>query len=426
MILQQTINDEAEYTVLGALLIDPNLAGVTSLTEEHFYYETHKLIMQSILAVHEKDLVVDIESVTLDLVSKRVLEEVGNVSYLTTLAEAIPTTKNFHFYESAVFEAYRARETRKIALSYASDPTDDSLRKMMDELDCLQSVGIKMKAPSIDDVLLEIADDLIAGPDEDLGYELGFKDFDQMTGGLQRGDLIVIAARPSVGKTAFALNLARGHCEKGGTTHIFSLEMDTKQLVNRLISQVGRIDGQKLRLRTLDTTDYENGMRAIGEIANWKLHIHDAMYRLDEIKTTVRKMIQEKPDEKHLIVIDYLQLIQSSKRAENRNIEVGQMTRELKLLARELRIPIVVLSQLSRKVEQRQDKRPILSDLRESGSIEQDADVVGFLHRDDYYEEDNGQNIIEIILQKQRNGPIGTIRMKFLKEYGKFVDLTCD
>lgn len=271
----------------------------------------------------------------------------------------------------------------------------------------------------------EIADDMFKPPEErNTGFMTGFTNFDKMTGGLQRSDLIIIAARPSVGKTAFALNIGAGHCKNDGTTHLFSLEMSTKSLLQRIISSLGRINGQKWRTMDFSADDYDGATKAMAVIADWKLHIYDQTRTINDIRAVVRKAVNENPDEKHLVVIDYLQLLQTSGRYETRNLEIGAITRELKLLAMELNIPIVLLSQLSRAVEQRQEKRPMLSDLRDSGNIEQDADIVGFLYRDDYYnKESDKQNIIEIIIAKQRNGPTGTVELAFFKEHGRFENL---
>jgi len=200
--------------------------------------------------------------------------------------------------------------------------------------------------------------------------------------------------------------------------------MSTKSLLQRIISSLGRINGQKWRTMDFSADDYDSATKAMAVIAGWKLHIYDQTRTINDIRAVVRKAVNDNPEEKHMVVIDYLQLLQTSGRYETRNLEVGAITRELKLLAMELNIPIVLLSQLSRAVEQRQEKRPMLSDLRDSGNIEQDADIVGFLYRDDYYnKESDKQNIIEIIIAKQRNGPTGTVELAFFKEHGRFENL---
>ncbi|MCY9151042.1 DnaB helicase C-terminal domain-containing protein [Bacillus haynesii] len=246
--------------------------------------------------------------------------------------------------------------------------------------------------------------------------------------GWQDGDLIVLAARPSMGKTAFALHMGKSNCEKGGVTDIFSLEMPDKQLTHRLLSNLGNIEGSKWKnpRKFFSDHDYRNATKAIGEYEKWNINIHDQPAQtLADIRSKIRKTKKENPDnKKHLVIIDYLQLIRAIGKYERRDLEVGSITAELKEMARAFKIPIILLSQLSRAVEQRQDKRPMMSDLRESGSIEQDADVVMFLYRDDYYNKNSElKNIIEIDLAKQRNGPTGIIQASFIKEYGRFINL---
>ena len=260
------------------------------------------------------------------------------------------------------------------------------------------------------------------------GLPTGFKELDRMTAGFQRNDLIIVAARPSVGKTAFALNIAQNTAIKTNeTVAIFSLEMGASQLINRMLCAEGNIDAQNMRTGKLNDEEWRKLALAISTLSSTNIFIDDSPgIRVNEIRSKCRRLKQE-----HglgMIVIDYLQLIQGSGigGGENRQQEVSEISRTLKQLARELEVPVIALSQLSRGVEQRQDKRPMMSDIRESGSIEQDADIVAFLYREDYYDreaadEDNGT--IEIIIAKQRNGPVGTVQLAFVKEYNKFVDL---
>lgn len=257
------------------------------------------------------------------------------------------------------------------------------------------------------------------------GLETGFRELDKMTAGFQRNDLIIVAARPSVGKTAFALNIAQNVATKTGENiAIFSLEMGAEQLVMRMLCAEGNINSQRLRTGTLTDEDWGKLTMAMGSLSNAGIFIDDTPgIRISEIRSKCRRLKQE-----HglgMVVIDYLQLIQGSGRpGENRQQEVSEISRSLKELARELEVPVIALSQLSRGVEQRQDKRPMMSDIRESGSIEQDADIVAFLYRDDYYnKESENKDIIEIIIAKQRNGPVGTVELAFIKEYNKFVNL---
>jgi len=416
-------NTQAEQAVIGSLLLEGSLFEKMQLESEHFYDRNLKRIFDSMSNVSKKEQSIDIVTVATELGSD--LAAVGNVSYLTELTESVPSTESIRFYETSIFESYRNRKTREITLKYAESPNDEELSQLIKDLEKLQELGIQQEEMTTYDYLSEIAEDMSKPPeDTKKGFPTGYTDFDRMTGGTQPGDLIIIAARPSVGKTAFALNIGRGHCSNGGSTTIFSLEMGVKQLLQRVISANGNVDGQKWQSMEFSTNDYDNAMKAIGEISNWNLDINEKTKTVNDIKSKIRKKVHDEPNEKHLFIIDYLQLMSSTGRYERRDLEVGAITRELKLLAKDLDVPIVLLSQLSRGVEQRQDKRPMMSDLRESGNIEQDADVVGFLYRDDYYDkESEKKNIIEIILSKQRNGPTGTVELVFLKEYGKFVNL---
>jgi replicative DNA helicase len=258
------------------------------------------------------------------------------------------------------------------------------------------------------------------------GIATGFTELDKITAGFQRNDLIIVGARPSVGKTAFALNISQNVATKTGeNVAIFSLEMGAEQLVMRMLCAEGNIDAQRLRTGSLTDEDWGKLTMAMGSLSNAGIFIDDTPgIRVSEIRAKSRRLKQEQGG-LGMILIDYLQLVQGSGRSgENRQQEVSEISRSLKALARELEVPVIALSQLSRGVEQRQDKRPMMSDIRESGSIEQDADIVAFLYRDDYYDkESENKNIIEIIIAKQRNGPTGTVSLAFIKEYNKFVNL---
>lgn len=413
----------AEQAVIGTILMEGSLFDTLQLKPEHFYDNRHKTIYEAMIQVHQKDQDVNVITVTSALESK--IQNIGGVTYLTDLSGSVPSTESLKNYEQLVFEAYRNRKSREAALKYAENPNDENLTKFAGQLEKIQQTGLQHEEKSMYDHLMEIAEDMTNPPDDTKrGFPTGYTDFDKMTGGLQPSDLIIIAARPSVGKTAFALNIAAGHCSHYGDSHIFSLEMGTKQLLQRFISSEANVDGQKWRSMNFSSEDYENAMQGIGVIAEWGLNVYDKITNINEIKANIRAAVRKKPDGKHLFIIDYLQLMTTTGKFERRDLEVGAMTRELKQLARELDVPIILLSQLSRGVEQRQNKRPMMSDLRESGNIEQDADVVGFLYRDDYYDaETEKPNVIEIILSKQRNGPTGTIELAFIKEYGKFVNL---
>ncbi|MCA1021816.1 replicative DNA helicase [Halobacillus litoralis] len=417
-------NHEAEQAILGAVLLEGSIVKDLVLESTHFHDPANREIYKSMREISNQDEPINIVSVTTKLGEH--INKCGGVSYLTDLAGSVPSTAAVKHYQRMVLEAYRNRKTQEQALKYSENPGDTSLDDLIKSLESLRGVGIESEEKSTYDYLTEIANDILSPPvDEQNGFKTGYRDFDNMTGGgPQRGDLIIIAARPSMGKTAFALNMASGHCRNGGSIDMFSLEMGTKQLLHRMISAEGNIDGQKWRTMSFSNEDYSKAMDAIGVMTDWQLDIHEKARTVSDIRAIVRQSVNEKNRDKHMVVIDYLQLMSSVGRYERRDLEVGAMTRELKLLARELDIPIILLSQLSRGVESRQDKRPMMSDLRESGNIEQDADVIGFLYRDDYYDaESEDQNIVEIILSKQRNGPVGNVELAFLKEYGKFVNL---
>ncbi|UOR11388.1 replicative DNA helicase [Halobacillus amylolyticus] len=414
-------NREAEQAVLGAILFEGTLMKDVFLLAEHFESPDHQTLFQAIKKVYESDQPITIVSVTTELGD--LVGRIGSVSYLLSLADSVPTTMTIKQDQRMVLDAYRNRKTREMALEYAEKPCDEALDELVGQLEGLRGVRVEQSLPSTYDHLIEIANEMADPPENgQTGFSTGYIEFDQMTGGMQRGDLIIVAARPSMGKTAFALNMASHHCKQGGSVQLFSLEMGTKSLLRRMISMEAEIDGQKWRSMNFSVDDYNKAMTAIGEIAHWSLNIYEQEHTVHDIRTKVRQVMQEDQGRNQMVIIDYLQLMTAKGRYERRDLEVGAMTRELKLLSRELDVPIILLSQLSRGVEQRQDKRPLMSDLRESGNIEQDADVIGFLYRDDYYNKNSEERgRVEVLLRKQRNGPVGSIKLKFLKEYGKFV-----
>lgn len=427
---------EAEQAVLGAVFLEPEALIVASeiLVPEDFYRPAHERIFRIMLDLHERGQPVDLVTVTAELQDRKLLEEIGGVSYLSDLANAVPTAANVEYYSRVIEEKSLLRRliktaTEIVAEGYASEEEVetilDNAEKRVLEVANRRHAGDFI---SIKDILVEAYDNieiLHNRKDEITGIPTGFIEFDRMTAGLQRNDLIIVAARPSVGKTAFALNISQNVATKTNeNVAIFSLEMGARQLVMRMLSAEGNIDSQRLRTGRLTPEDWEKLTMAMGSLANAGIYIDDTPgIRVSEIRAKCRRLKQEKG--LGLVVIDYLQLIQGSgKPGENRQQEVSEISRSLKALARELEVPVIALSQLSRNVEQRQDKRPIMSDIRESGSIEQDADIVAFLYRDDYYNKDSDKkNIVEIIIAKQRNGPTGTVELAFIKEFNKFVNL---
>ncbi|MFD2209474.1 replicative DNA helicase [Virgibacillus halophilus] len=429
-------NIEAEQSIIGAIFLEPEAFSTASesLAPEDFYRAGHQRIFEVMLKLSDRGEPIDLLTVTAALKDSKLLEEVGGVSYLTEVAESVPTAANIGYYcriveEKALLRRLIHTATDIVTSTFAKeDEVDEVLNEA--EKNILAVSGKKNAGAfkAIKDVLIDVYDSIeqLHNRDSDVtGIATGFQDLDRITSGFQRNDLIIIAARPSVGKTAFALNIAQNVAVKTDeNVAIFSLEMGAEQLVQRMLCAEGNIDAQRLRNGQLQGEDWGKLTMAMGSLSNAGIYIDDsAGIRVSEIRSKCRRLKQE-----HglgMIMIDYLQLIQGSGSSrDNRQQEVSEISRSLKALARELNVPVIALSQLSRGVEQRQDKRPMMSDLRESGSIEQDADIVGFLYRDDYYDkESEKQNIIEIIISKQRNGPVGTVELAFVKEYNKFVDL---
>src|SRR5690625_3139645 len=429
-------NIEAEQAVIGAIFLEPEAFSAASelLRPDDFYRAGHQRIFQVMNKLSDSGEPIDLVTVTTLLSSNQVLDEVGGVSYLRDLASSVPTAANISHYSKIVEEKALLRRLIRTATDIVTTSfekegeVDDVLNEA--EKNILEVSG-RTNAGSfkaIKDVLIEVYDNIEKLHQNDAavtGIPTGYRDLDQITSGFQENDLIIIAARPSVGKTAFALNIAQNVATKTeNNVAIFSLEMGADQLVSRMLCAEGNIDSQRLRTGKLESDDWGKLTMAMGSLSNAGIFIDDSPgIRVSEIRSKCRRLKQEHGLE--MIIIDYLQLIQGSDNSkENRQQEVSEISRSLKGLARELEVPLIALSQLSRGVEQRQDKRPMMSDLRESGSLEQDADIVGFLYRDDYYDEESEQqNIIEIIISKQRNGPTGTIELAFVKEYNKFVDL---
>ncbi|MFX3623275.1 MAG: replicative DNA helicase [Ectobacillus sp.] len=429
-------NIEAEQAVLGAIFLEQEALTVSSeiLIPEDFYRTAHQKIFQAMLSLSDKGEPVDLVTVTAELADQNLLEEVGGVSYLAELANSVPTAANVEYYARIIEEKSVLRRLIRTATTIASDSyaREDDVQGLLSEaekkiLEVSQQKNTKA-FQNIKDVLVVTYDKIetLHNRKGDItGIPTGFTELDKMTAGFQRNDLIIVAARPSVGKTAFALNIAQNVATKTDeNVAIFSLEMGADQLVMRMLCAEGNIDAQRLRTGSLTDEDWGKLTMAMGSLSNAGIYIDDTPgIRVGEIRAKCRRLKQESG--LGMILIDYLQLIQGNgNKGENRQQEVSEISRSLKALARELQVPVIALSQLSRGVESRQDKRPMMSDIRESGSIEQDADIVAFLYRDDYYDrETENKNIIEIIIAKQRNGPVGTVELAFVKEYNKFVNL---
>lgn len=429
-------NNEAEQSVIGAIFLEPQalITAAEVLMPEDFYRLAHERIFNTMLTLSDRGQAIDVVTVTEELSATKELENVGGISYLTEIANSVPTAANIFHYAKIVEEKALLRRLIRVATTIVEDgyTREDEVEVLLSEAEKkMMEVSSRKNAGDfkhIKDVLVDTYEniELLHTQKGDVtGIPSGFTDLDKLTAGFQRNDLIIVAARPSVGKTAFALNVAQNVATKAGeNVAIFSLEMGAEQLVMRMLCAEGNIDAQVMRTGSLQAEDWRKLTMAMGSLSNAGIFIDDASgLRVNEIRSKCRRLQQE-----HglgMVIIDYLQLIEGSGRSgENRQQEVSEISRSLKGIARELEIPVIALSQLSRGVEQRQDKRPMLSDLRESGSIEQDADIVSFLYREDYYDkETENENMIEIIIAKQRNGPTGTVTLAFAKEYNKFVNV---
>lgn len=417
-------NIEAEQGLLGCIFQDPDLIQECTLMPEHVSAE-HRSLFEAIREIDQRGDKPDILTVISALKERKCLEEYG-ADYPRRLAESVLSLASFKGYQRMIYEAYRIREMHRLASVFAIDPTSEKITELYERAGELQEIGIEEKRDR-KDIILEIANDIATDQGDIAGVDTGFTELNNIMGGLQDNELTVVAARPSVGKTTFALNLARNAAEKGCVVDVFSLEMPEKSLVQKIISAIGNIDGSRWKnpFRAFTTQDHVKWVHASGLYSNLDLYIHDEPRQtVADIRAYARKTKKDHPEQKHLIVIDYLQLLTPVRDKQNRNLEVGEMTRELKNMAQEFSCPIVLLSQLSRNIENRQNKQPMLSDLRDSGSVEQDANNVIFLHREDYYDKESEQNnLIQLIIAKQRNGPLGTVDLAYIKEYSKFANL---
>ena len=427
-------NYEAEEAFLGSLLYEPDLIKETVIKPMHMSPGKHENLLWTMLDLDKKGLPIDVILIFERLGQK--IASVGGISYLTELATSVMSVVNFKHYENIILEHHQNKRAFEVAAKIQVQ--DISISDAVNQLMSIEDNKQDDDDGDIKDDLVQVYSDLEEDTGEMTGIPSGYKDLDQMTSGFQEEELIIIGARPSVGKTAFALNVAnnaaqmrtnaKGEHELGDVAAIFSLEMPRKQLLKRFIGFKGNIDGTSMRnaRKNFKDGDWQSVTMAIGNLQNVDIKIFDKSgVDVNYIWGKVRKLKRQFEGRRILVIIDYLQLIQGgAEHKGNRMQEISEISRMLKHMARELKVSVIALSQLSRGVEQRQDKRPMLSDLRESGQIEQDADVIGFLYRDDYYDkESEATNIIEVILAKQRNGPIGTVNLAFVKEYQKFINI---
>jgi replicative DNA helicase len=432
---------EAEQSVLGGLLLD-NLAWDRAgdlLTDGDFYRHEHRLIYAAIGALVAQSKPADVITVFEQLQSLGKAQDCGGLAYLNALAQSVPSAANMRRYAEIVRERSILRKliaaSDDIATS-AFNPQGRAVSTVLDEAESkifqIGEEGSRQRQgfQSIDKLVVSLIDRVQElhdnGAEEVTGVRTGFYDLDRMTAGLQKGDLVVLAARPSMGKTAFALNIAEHVAvQEGLPVLVFSMEMGASQLALRLVGSLGRIDQQHLRTGRLDSGEWERLTGAVEQLGKVQLLIDEtAGLTSSELRARARRMARQFGT-LGLIVIDYLQLMSGSSNSdENRATELGEISRGLKSLAKELQCPVLALSQLNRSVESRNDKRPMMSDLRESGAIEQDADIIMFIYRDDYYNKDSKEpGVSEIVIAKQRNGPVGTVKLTFLKPLTRFDNL---
>lgn len=423
----------AEQAVLGSIFLDPDKIHIASeyLTKDSFFKLSHGMVFNIMQELSDKGDPIDPVSVKSALDSFGQFEQIGGMPFLASLINAVPTSAHIEHYSKVVAEKSRARkviEDLSHSISSVYDGQKDLNEILSQTEQNLSTISNEQKKgfrPIIDviDSTQSILDERSQKVGDVTGTSTGFTDFDQITTGLHEDNLIIIAARPAMGKTAFALNIAQNVAKNSDkAVAIFSLEMGAESLVERMLSAEGLIPSYHVRTGNLTESEWRRMISAQERLARGKIFIDDtAGVKISEIRSKAKRLAQEN-DGLGLIVIDYLQLIEGRGR-ENRQQEVSEISRQLKILAKELKVPVIALSQLSRGVDQRNDKRPILSDLRESGSIEQDADIVAFLYREAYYKRDEQEepdNVTELILEKNRHGSLGTVQLFFLKEYAKF------
>lgn len=420
-------NIDAEQELIGSILFEPGLIKETRIKTHHLS-DKRKAILEYMYKVDKKGQTIDMVSLATEMGD--VIQQIG-ISYITEMAGSIPTVSNFKQTEQFIIDAYKVRKAYESANEYirsVSSRTDPLLiTKLSQQITEIEEQG-QTETRSWKDALIDMVNESFEERTGLSGVDTGFNDLNKMTDGLQGNNLIIIGARPSMGKTAFALNIgANASMMTDARVDIFSLETPEKRLTKRIISSVGNIDAGVMRNYSFDERTREKFMQTVGMVESLDLHIHDqSTITVEEIRAKVREGNRQakKESREHIVIIDYLQLITYAGPMNNPVQQIGHISRQLKTMAGDFDIPVIALSQLSRGLEQRQDKRPMMSDLRDSGSIEQDADVVMFLYRDDYYDaESEKQNITEIITAKNRDGAVGTVELVFIKEYNKFVNL---
>lgn len=428
-------NVEAEQAVLGAMLLshDAVIVAMEKLQSQNFYRDVHRIIFEAMEHLHRENKEIDVITLPDELKRMKKLDDVGGLEYVLNLPNLVGSAANIEYYANIVAEKALARNLISTCTELTTEAydgqketealLDDAERRIL-QLSDTKNRGDFASVGAVVEVTLDKITKLYENKAGLTGLPTGFRDLDRMTSGLQPSDLILVAARPSMGKTAFTLNIAQNvGVRQHKTVAFFSLEMSQEQLVQRLLCQIAHIDSQKLRTGQLNSDEEWTRLTdACDKLYESPIYIDDTPgISVAEMRSKARRLKSEHGLD--LIIVDYLQLMQG-RNAESRQQEISEISRSLKALARELKVPLIALSQLSRSVESRQDKRPMLSDLRESGALEQDADIVSFLYREDYYDkETENQHITEVILAKHRNGPVGSVKLYFKNEFTLFLNL---
>lgn len=421
-------NYQAECELLGCILLDPELLKETSVTTEHFYDFNNQQLFNAMRAISKKGE--PINAATLyEHLGESGFNMVGGREFFETLKSIVPSIHAFNTFERMVINCWKQREIRRLLTEHAESVDLNKVQNLISEINKIDQTGTKEVFNLVEHLVNLYEIPFKEVPKGFSGIPSGFKDLDYMTDGFQDEDSIIVGARPSMGKTAFMLNIAKNAGERGIVPVIFSLEMSAESLIKRMLSCIGEINGVKIRnpFHYFNNRDKDQWSKAIGELEKIPLQIFDkSKQKVSEMRAKIRDVKKQHPNKKILVMIDYLTLITpGSDHNGNAHLQVSEISADLKALAKEFHCPIITLAQLSRGVEARKEKRPAMSDLRESGSIEQDADIVMFLYRDEYYNDttDENKNVLEVDIAKQRNGPTGLVKLYYHKELNKIGDL---